>query len=100
MPSYNVTVPHALGRETARTRVSEFLDGVQRQYAQHVRDVQGEWAGDTLRFSFIAVSFPIRGTLVIEEAQAVVSGSLPLAAALFRGQIERSIRDELSRLLA
>jgi hypothetical protein len=100
MPAYNVSVPHALGRETARARVSDFLIDVQREYAQHVRDVQGEWAGDTLSFSFVAVTFAVRGTLVIEEAQAVVSGSLPLAAALFRGQIERSIRDELARLLA
>jgi hypothetical protein len=100
MPSYNVSVRHALDRATARARVSDFLEAVQRDYAQHLRDVEGQWAGDTLSSSFVALSFPIRGTLVVEETQAVVSGSLPLAAALFRGQIERSIRDELTRLLA
>jgi hypothetical protein len=29
-----------------------------------------------------------------------VSGALPLAAALFRGRLERTIREELSRVLA
>ena len=37
---------------------------------------------------------------MVAQQSVEVSGSLPLAAALFRGQIERTIRDELQRLLS
>lgn len=100
MPAYQVVVPHRLGRESARIRVADFLAGVERDYADQVRDMNGQWSDDTLVFSFVASGLSIRGALVVQEAAVAVSGSLPLAAALFRGQIERSIRDELTRLLA
>jgi hypothetical protein len=79
--------------------VAEFLDAMQRQHADRVREVHGAWREDTLDFSFVASGLSIRGSLIVEETHVAVSGSLPLAAALFRGQIERTIREELSRLL-
>jgi hypothetical protein len=100
MPSYNVSVPHSLGQEAARKHVERFLDSVQRDYAEHLSDVYGEWTGSQLNFRFFVRGLTISGALVVEETLVAVSGPLPLAAALFRGQIERTIRDELSRLLS
>ena len=100
MPSYQVAVPHQLGRETARQRVEQFLEGVQRDYAAHISNVQGAWSGDELQFGFAAMGMPISGTLAVGESAVQVSGPLPLAAALFRGRIEQTIREELQKLLA
>jgi hypothetical protein len=99
MPSYNVSVPHELGQDDALARLRRFLDDVQRDYAAHVRDVRGEWIENRLQFGFVATGLPISGTLVVEETIVHVAGPLPLAAALFRGRIEQTIRDQLQRLL-
>ena len=100
MPSYKVTVPHALGQATARQRVDGFLESVQRDLPAHVSDVSGVWEGNQLSYRLSVSGLGISGTLVVEQAHVEVTGPLPLAAVLFRGQIERTIRDDLTRLLS
>jgi hypothetical protein len=100
MPSYSVSVSHDLGQDPARARVETFLESVQRDYAAHVSNVSGEWSDNQLAFRFLASGLNISGTLIVEETLVAVTGPLPLAAAFFRGQIERTIRDELRRLLS
>ena len=100
MPSYQVSVPHQLGREAARARVEKFLEAVQRDYAGQISNVQGGWTGDQLQFGLTAMGLAISGTMAVEESAVQVSGPLPLAAAFFRGRIEQTIRDELQKLLA
>jgi hypothetical protein len=99
MPSFRVSVPHELGQAAARARVEGFVDNVRSDLPAHVSDVAGEWNNYQLNFRLVATGMQITGTLQVEERLAEVSGSMPLAAVLFRGQIERSIREELSRLL-
>jgi hypothetical protein len=100
MPSFSVTVPHSLGQAEALARVGRFLENVQRDYAAYLSDVQGEWLENRLQFGFRASGLPISGQLVVQESEVHVAGPLPLAAALFRGRIERSIHDELQKLLS
>jgi hypothetical protein len=42
---------------------------------------------------------PIHGQMHVHAGQVNVNGKLPLAAALFRGRIEQTIRSELATLL-
>jgi len=100
MPSYQVSVPHHLGRDAARGRVEQFLEAVQRDYAAHISNVEGAWTGDQLQFSFVATGLAISGTMRVEESAVQVSGPLPLAAAFFRGRIEQTIKGELQKLLS
>jgi hypothetical protein len=100
MPAYQVVVSHQLGRETARQRVGQLLERTLAQYSAHLSDATGEWNGHELAFRFVASGLGVSGKLVVDETQVAVGGPLPLAAALFRGRIERMIRDELERLLA
>ena len=100
MPSYHISVPHSLGLVTARTRLDKFLEDVRRDYAAYLGDVSGAWNDHCLDFRFHAAGLPISGKLAVEETSVQVSGQLPLAAALFRGRIEQTIRDELTKLLS
>jgi hypothetical protein len=100
MPSYSVSVPHDLGQAAARARVEQFLEVVQRDYAEHVRNVSGEWEENQLSFRFVTSGLNIKGTLAVEETAVEVSGPLPLVAVLFRGKIEQQIRGELAKLLS
>jgi hypothetical protein len=100
MASYSVSVPHNLGQEAARSRVEQFLEGVQRDYAEHVRDVSGEWQENELNFRFVTTGLKISGVLSVEETLVEVGGPLPLVAAFFRGKIEQQIREQLGKLLS
>lgn len=99
MAGFNVSVPHTLGQQAAQDRVAEFLDSVRTQYAAEIDDVQGAWEDNRLAFGFSARGLAIKGNLVVEEEQVVVSGPLPLMAMMFRGRVEQTIRGELERLL-
>lgn len=100
MPSYSVSVQHGLGQATARQRVESFLESVLRDYAEHVSNMDGQWTENRLAFRFVTSGLSISGLLEVEERLVAVSGPLPLAAVLFRGRIERQIRDELQQLLS
>jgi len=100
MPSYSVSVQHTLGQHAARQRVESFLETVLRDYAQSISNVEGQWTENRLAFRFMTMGLHISGMLAVEEALVAVSGPLPLAAVLFRGRIEKQIRDELQRLLS
>jgi hypothetical protein len=100
MPAYHVTVSHALDQTTARARVDGFLESVQRDLPTHVSDVSGAWEGNRLNYRLSVSGLGISGTLAVEENRVEVSGPLPLAAMFFRGQIERTIHDDLTRLLS
>ena len=100
MPSFQVSVPHDLGRDAARARVEQFLNAVQRDYAQHVSHVSGEWEENRLSFRFVTKGLNISGVLTVEDTLVEVSGPLPLVAVLFRGTIEQQIQSELAKLLS
>lgn len=100
MPSYSVSVAHSLGQAAARVRVEQFLEAVQRDYADHVRNVSGEWQNNELNFRFVTSGLTISGVLNVADSEVAVRGPLPLVAALFRGTIEQQIRGKLTKLLS
>lgn len=76
------------------------MEAVQRDYAEQVQNVSGEWQENSLHFRFATYGMKISGAMDVGETQVDVSGPLPLLAAMFRGKIEQQIRDELSKLLS
>lgn len=100
MAGFHVSVSHSLGHEAALARVQKFLDDVRQDYANQVSEVRGQWSGNRLDFGFSVAGLAVEGTLIVEDAAVHVSGPLPLAALLFRGKVEQTIRQELEKLLA
>jgi hypothetical protein len=99
MAAIDVSVPHQLGLAEARSRVERFLESVERDFADYVKDVEGKWTGNELAFAFKTAGIGIHGTLRVEESLVYVHVPIPLVAALFRGRIEKSITDELKKLV-
>lgn len=100
MPGFATHVSHDLSRSRATERLKAFLDEVRRLHGDKVQNLRGEWRETTLDFAFTAYGMAVQGSMVVEEALVRVEGRLPLAAAFFRGQIEQTIRGELTRILA
>jgi hypothetical protein len=73
---------------------------VRDRYGSHVDNLRENWTNHTFTFGFKAMGMGISGTVQVEDASVKLKTELPLAAMLFKGSIERQIRQELSGLLA
>jgi len=100
MPGFATSVTHQLGAAAATERLKTFLEDVRRDHGDKLKDARGEWQGNTLHFGFTVYGMGIQGTMEVSDTSVNVNGKLPLAAALFRGQVEKSIRDELVKELS
>lgn len=100
MPNVNVTVPHALGTAEAKARIQGAIADAKTRYADRVSDLQERWEGDRGEFSARAMGFNVSGNLIVRPDTVEITGDLPLAAAMFKGQIEAMIREQAAKLLA
>ena len=100
MPKINATVPHGLGKQTARSALDGLLAKVTQKYGDQVTGLEQNWVGDTLSFAFTTYGFKISGNLEVEDKQVKLHGDLPFAAAMFKGKIESSIQSEIEKTFA
>jgi Putative polyhydroxyalkanoic acid system protein (PHA_gran_rgn) len=96
----NVTVPHRLGKDEAKHRLSGLLPGLRREFAGMISDLQERWEGDALQFGFKARGFSVTGAADVRPDVVSVDYNLPLLARPFKGQFESGIRERLGELLA
>jgi len=99
MPKISLQVPHHLGEQEAVRRLTGFVEQMQERHREHLRDFDAVWNGNSLACTFAVSGFRIRGDLTVGAAEVDVGATLPLAAVIFRGRIEKAIRDELGGLL-
>ena len=100
MPSLEMSIPHKLSREEAKRRIQDLLPKMKADYGEQIKDLQEEWTGDTVRFSFSVMGFPVSGTLSINESSVDLDGNLPFAAAFFKGKIKSVIETKAQEILA
>ncbi|MEK7181083.1 MAG: polyhydroxyalkanoic acid system family protein [Patescibacteria group bacterium] len=100
MPKLNMTINHHLPQVEALARVQRLLGDVKTKYAGKIRNLTEEWTGSEGEFSFEAMGFSVSGTLTVTSNTVEINGKLPFAAALFKGNIESTIRERADKLLA
>ena len=105
LPKFNVVVDHKLEREHAVAKLRGFSESIREQSPVELSDVEESWDQEgNLQFAFKALGLAISGTLQTDDDQIVVTGNMPLAAAMFRGAHRDSdrgsntIRHQLIRL--
>ena len=99
MPRLNMHIPHQLGKEETLRRLKEKLDIAKDAYQSRVSDLHQQWKGDELLFGFKVAGMKVTGTLSVENSAVKLAAALPFAAMMFKGKIERRLREELSGLL-
>ncbi len=100
MPKLNVVVPHQLPTEDAKGRIQGMVSDAMAKYATQVSDFTETWDGDQGSFSGRAMGFAVSGTVDVRPGEVAINGDLPLAATMFKGQIEAMIRERAGKLLA
>jgi putative polyhydroxyalkanoate system protein len=99
MPKFNVTVPHPLSQPDARERLNRFADVLGEKFKDQVSDLQQNWEGDTLNFSFKSYGIQLKGGVTVADKQLNVDGELPFTAMMFKGKIESAIKEQLEKLM-
>jgi putative polyhydroxyalkanoic acid system protein len=100
MPSLKLSVPHQLGQEAAETRIKTFLEKVRNKYESQVSDLQQSWTDNVLNFAFKTYGFAVKGSMAVEPNEVRFEGVIPFAALMFKGKIEQTLREEMTRLLS
>jgi len=92
-------LPHALGSAEALARMQQFVTRLATQYAHHISHAEQRWEGNVGHFELHLMGFPVSAVVTVGEADVRMEGTMPWAAALFRGRIEETIRREVAALL-
>jgi hypothetical protein len=100
MPKISLSVPHQLGQEEARQRISRLIAETRAQASGQVSDVAETWTGYVDTFSFRARGFSVAGRLEVQAAQIRVDINLPFTALPFKSRIERELLAHARQLLA
>ncbi len=96
--SMHVEIPHNFSQKEAVARVKKALNESKGQVLQHAPDFTERWDGDTLAFEATVQGKHITGTLEVQEKEFILDAKLPLLWRMFEGQIERAIKDQVSKL--
>jgi hypothetical protein len=98
MPRISLSIPHCLGEEEAKTRVTGFIAQA-RQQIGGVSDMKENWVGNVGTYKFRAVGFAVEGRLEILPEILAVEIDFPLAALPWKGKAENEIRTQACALL-
>jgi putative polyhydroxyalkanoate system protein len=99
MPHVKVEIPHQLGEEEAARRLKDKSDLLRESYGSQISDLQQQWNGNVLSYSFKTMGVAIKGSLTAGPSDVKIDVELPWLAMAFRGTIESKVRDEVGKLL-
>ena len=99
MPTVSLTVPHALDLPEVEKRLKGLLVKIKERHGDKFSNLKEEWAGNSGTFSFTTYGFNVKTAVTVEPNQVRVQGELPFAAMMFKGRIEKEIRETLTRVL-
>ncbi len=98
-PNLRVEVAHKLSANDVLPRAKTLLEGVRGEFAGQITNLNEEWVGNECRFSFVAMGSRTTGTLIVKSDKIVVSANLPgVVAIIFKGRIEKTIRERIAKL--
>lgn len=100
MPNLAIWVPHRLPQDEALNRIKQFIAQAKVQYSDRISDLQENWNGYVGVFSIAGSGVSASGTIIVNAGDVTVQSTLPLVAMMFKGKIESTVRDVLSRVLA
>jgi len=99
VPKFNVTVPHTLSQEDAKSRLERFAESLEARFQDKVSDLSQSWEGNSLSFAFKTFGIKIGGKIDVNDDNLAVQGDIPITAMVFKGKIESDIREQLERLM-
>jgi Putative polyhydroxyalkanoic acid system protein (PHA_gran_rgn) len=95
-----IAIPHKLSKAEVHKRLDEHADELANFIPGGMAEVEKDWVDDEhMALGVTALGSFVGADLAIEDKQVVVEVELPMALKLMKGKIERSIRDNTTKLL-
>ena len=94
-----VTVSHDLGREGARARIENGIDGLLGSVAGGMLKFDRSWAGDTMSFEARAMGQHVTGSVEVREVDVTIEVRLPMLLAGMAEKLAGKIRTDGKLLL-
>ena len=100
MPVIKISVPHQLGADEAKKRITNLITESRAKFSDQVSNVRESWEGHRGDFGFRAMGFDVSGDLAVQPAVVDIEVKLPFAALLFKSRLENEISTKAKELLA
>jgi len=100
MPSLSMSVAHQLGAAEAVERIKSFATKLKEKYDGQYKDLDENWTDNLLQFGLTTMGMKLKGNMQVEDNEVQVNGDLPFAAMMFKGRIEKEVREALEKVLA
>lgn len=95
-----IAVPHTLGKDEVRKRLSERTGEIADFIPGGFANVDSEWVDDDhMALGITAMGSFVGADIAVEAKQIVIEVELPKKLAFVKGTIERSIRDNATKML-
>ena len=92
MAAIEITKPHTLGKDKARTVAEEIAGKMKERF-----ELDWAWAGDSLNFEAKqGVAKGVKGTVAVTDTNISVTVDLPFMLRPLKGTIEGKINERLS----
>ena len=95
-----LSVPHNLGTEEAKRRVTHLITETKEHFGSMIGDVEESWTDNTGTFHFRAMGFAVSGRLQVEPSALQIEIDFPFAALPFKSRVEKEILHQAELLLA
>jgi hypothetical protein len=99
MPKIKLSVPHQVGQDEARRRISKLIADTRGQFGDKVSNLEESWNGNVENFRFRAMGFDVDGQLDVQPAEVRIKVNIPWAAVLFKDRVESEILKHARELL-
>jgi putative polyhydroxyalkanoate system protein len=94
----DVDLPHNLGKDEARRRIANNIQGLERQIPGGA-NVESNWVGDRLDLEIAAMGERIHGSLDVQESKVHVRLALPGMLGMFGGIVAGALKSQGGLLL-
>ena len=95
----DVSIPHRLGRDEARTRLKDGAQRLRTQFGGQAANVEEHWQDYHADFKFTAMGQSITGRMDVEDDAIKLSVVLRWMLAMIADKIRGKIQDEGRKLL-
>jgi hypothetical protein len=99
MPKINLSVPHQLSQDEAKSRIVKLIAESREKFDGKVTDLEESWNGNIDTFRFRALGFAVDGCLDVQPSEVIISINFPWAAMPFKGRLESEILKHARELL-
>lgn len=93
-------VEHQLDSATAQSRLQDFITQMTIKQNDSIDSMEGIWNGNNLTFELTVMGMKVSGTLTVSDDVIEIQGTMPFALSLMRGRMEKTMEQELRKLLA